>query len=47
MSEILLQTIVEKLESMEIALLKESNTSKDEVLQKQMLQIFKTLEAEI
>ena len=47
MNEILLQTIVEKLESVEIALLKESNTSKDETMQKQALQNFKSLQAEI
>ena len=47
MNEILLQTIVEKLESLEIALLKESNSSKDEALQKQILQSFKLLHSEI
>lgn len=46
MSEILLQTIVEKLESLEIALLKESNSSKDETLQKQILQSLKSLRSE-
>ena len=47
MSEILLQTIVEKLESLEIALLKESNTGKEDVLQKQTHHSFKSLQAEI
>ena len=47
MSEILLQTIVEKLEALEIALLKESNTSKDEDLQKQMLKGFKDFHSEV
>src|SRR5450631_163029 len=47
MSEILLQTIVEKLESLEIALLKESNTSKDETLQKHILQSFKNFQFEV
>ena len=47
MSEILLQTIVEKLESLEIALLKESNTSKDETMQKQLLQGFKDFQSEV
>ncbi len=47
MSEVLLQTIVEKLESLEIALLKESNSGKDEALQKQSLQGFKSLHSEI
>lgn len=46
MNEILLQTIVEKLESLEIALLKESNTSKDEALQKQMLEGIKAFQSE-
>src|SRR5665213_514667 len=47
MSEILLQTIVEKLESLEIALLKESNISKDETMQKQILQGFKDFQSEV
>ena len=47
MSEILLQTIVEKLESLEIALVKESSTSKDETLQKQILQGFKDFQSEV
>jgi hypothetical protein len=46
MTEVLLQTIVEKLESLEIALLKESNTSKDEALQKQILESFKSFQSE-
>lgn len=47
MSEILLQTIVEKLESLEIALLKESDSGKDEVLQKQMLKDFNDFQSEV
>jgi len=46
MNEILLQTIVEKLEALEIALLKESNTSKDEALQNQILKGFKDFQSE-
>ena len=47
MSEILLQAIVEKLEALEIALLKESNTSKDETMQKQILKGFKDFQSEV
>lgn len=46
MSEILLQTIVEKLESLEIASLKQSDPGKDETLQKQIFQSFKSLQSE-
>jgi len=47
MSEILLQTIVEKLESLKIALLKESNSGKDEALQNQILKGFKDFQSEV
>ena len=47
MTEILLQTIVEKLESLEIALLKESDSGKDEAMQNQMLQSLKSFQSEV
>jgi len=40
MSEVLLETIVEKLESMEIVFLKESNASKDNSTQQALLREF-------
>jgi hypothetical protein len=46
MTEILLQTIVEKLESLEIALLKESNAGKDNAMQRQILQSFISLQSD-
>lgn len=49
MSDVLLQTIVEKLESLEIALLKDDNASKDkdERLQKTLLQEVKSVQSQI
>ncbi len=47
MSEILLQTIVEKLESLEIALLKEGDSDKNEIFQNQVLQGFKDFKSEV
>src|SRR5664279_1672430 len=47
MSEILLQTIVEKLESLEIALLKECNSGKDGALQNQILLGFKNFQSQV
>ena len=46
MSEILLQAIVEKLEALEIALLKQGSAGKDEELQKQLTQEIKLLQSE-
>ena len=46
MSEVLLQTIVEKLEALEIALLKENNASKDEAIQQALLKEVKSLQSE-
>jgi hypothetical protein len=47
MNEILLQTIVEKLESLEIALLKESNAGKDDAMQNQIIEDFKSFQSEV
>ena len=47
MSELLLQTIIEKLESLEIALLKENNAAKDEVTAQPLLKEVKSLQSEI
>lgn len=47
MSEILLQTIVEKLESLETALLKPPARDKDEALQQSLLREVKSFQAEI
>jgi len=46
MSEILLQTIVEKLESLEIALLKQGNTGKDEEASNELTRGIKMLQSE-
>ena len=46
MSEVLLETIVEKLESLEIALLKESNASKDNATQQALLKEVNLLKSE-
>ena len=46
MSEVLLETIVEKLESLEIALLKESNASKDNATQQALLTEVRLLKSE-
>ena len=47
MSEVLLETIVEKLESLEIALLKESNASKDNATQQALLTEVRLLKSEL
>lgn len=47
MSEVLLETIVEKLESLEIALLKESNASKDNLTQQALLKEVSLLKSEV
>ncbi|MEP6948352.1 MAG: hypothetical protein ABI863_03725 [Ginsengibacter sp.] len=47
MSEILLQTIVEKLESLEIAVLKPPITNKEEALQQSLLKEVECFQAEI
>jgi hypothetical protein len=47
MSELLLQAIVEKLEALEIALLKKDNTGKDEVVSETLANEIKSLRVEI
>jgi hypothetical protein len=47
MSEILLQTIIEKLEALHTGLLKENNTSKDEAIQRALLKEVKLIQSEI
>ncbi len=47
MREVLLQTIVEKLESMEIALLKDSRSGNDHVVQKETVQRLKSLQSQL
>lgn len=47
MSEILLQTIVEKLEALEIALLKENNAGKNETIYQALLKEIKSAQSEI
>lgn len=47
MSELLLQTIIEKLGSLEIALLKESNVGKDEATVQALLKEVKELQSEV
>ncbi len=47
MNQVLLETIVEKLEGLEISLLKENKTGNDEAMQKDLLKEIKTFQSEI